>query len=148
MKNWGQAKWSTLLKTYDVKVFSKNGGVIYFLLGDRKYYFGIPSSQIRRKGENAWTTDVMGLLKQDFGKKIPLRTETSKATPPMKYASFGKYVGLEWKKIRDIDENYIYWIIKNVDNEPLKEFLKNEILENESKLYGADLTAYSHDTRC
>lgn len=94
MGNWGQAKWNTLLKTYDVKVFSKNGGVVYFLLGDRKYYFGIPSSQIRRKGESNWTKDVMGLLKEDFGKKIPLRTETSKATPPMKYASFGKYVGV------------------------------------------------------
>lgn len=51
--------------------------------------------------------------------------------------------GLEWEKIREIDENYIYWIIENVDNEPLKEFLKNEILENEINIYGTDITAYS-----
>jgi hypothetical protein len=139
MRDYGQAKWSTLLKTYDVKVFSKNGGVIFFLIGDKKYYFGIPSSQIRRKGESNWTTDVMGLLKQDFGKSIPLRTADTKATPPMKYASFGKYVGLEWETIKEIDENYIYWILQNVDNEPLKDFLEKEILNDESNLYGADL---------
>lgn len=135
MGNYGQARWSTLLKTYDIKVFSKNGGVIYFLLGGNRYYFGIPSSQIRRKNSNKWTDNVMGLLKEDFGKNIPLRTSDKTATPPMKYASFGKYVGSEWEDIKEMDENYIHWVIQNVkENEPLIDFLENEILKGKNKL--------------
>lgn len=42
MGNYGQARWSTLLKTYDIKVFSKNGGVIYFLLGGKDIILEYP----------------------------------------------------------------------------------------------------------
>lgn len=118
-----EMRWSELSKIYDVKVISKNGGVIFFLLGDKRYYFGVPSSQMRRKGENKWTKNVISLFKKDFGKNIPLKGDTADGIP-VEIVKFGKYIGYNWEEVVKIDPQYIKWVLLNIQDEGVKDFLK------------------------
>jgi hypothetical protein len=137
-----EIRWDKLLKTYDIKVLSRNGRVMFFLLGDRRYYYGIPSGQIRRKGESNWTKDVLKMLNKDFNNSIPPKGSTEKGIPPS-IVNFGKYIGWKWKDVISTDPNYIKWLLLNTKNDELKAFLEEETKDivqelNQKKAYSEE----------
>jgi len=123
--------WYKLLAKYDIKPLSRNGGVIFFLLGDRMYYYGMPSKQIRRKGNSIWTKGVVKMLKEDFNNKIPLKGTSEKGVP-IEYVNFGKYIGHLWSAVVTFDLQYIDWVLLNSKDGILNPYLE-ELKANNNK---------------
>lgn len=71
--NNGKSKFEKLKLKYDIVVIEIVNNTICFQLGNKTYYYGIPSQKIRLKGENIWTSKIAEKLKFDFSGDIPNR---------------------------------------------------------------------------
>lgn len=50
--------YNELMEKYNGHLIKRNGNVMHIKIGNIEYYYGVPSQQIRRKGEPNWTTDI------------------------------------------------------------------------------------------
>lgn len=129
---YGQVRWYSLYKKYQITKISENNNLILFSIGDIKYYYGIPSQKIRRKGDKIWSSKIITELKKDFNNNnIPLREIKEEKLSPESPAP-GKYKGHTWYYVLENDPQYVNWFISVTDKEDLKQMLQ-EMVKNDFK---------------
>lgn len=69
----GYVLFNDLYDRYDIIIISNISNTILFSIGNKEYYFGIPSKKIRKKGNSIWTGGIVSFLKKDWNNKIPVR---------------------------------------------------------------------------
>ena len=126
---YGQVRWYNLYKKYEITKISENNNLILFSIGNIKYYYGIPSQKIRRKGNRTWYTKIVTELKKDFNNDIPLRQiyEEEKYIITPESPAPGKYKGHTWLYVLQNDPNYVNWFISVTDKEDLKQMLQEMV---------------------
>jgi hypothetical protein len=58
-------KYNQIMDDYSGVLIKRNGNVMNIKIDDKEYFYGVPSQQIRRKGEANWTKDIELVLKSD-----------------------------------------------------------------------------------
>lgn len=61
----GVVVFNEMMENYNGTLLERNGNVMHILIDNREYYYGIPSQQIREKGDPNWTVNVKELLSKN-----------------------------------------------------------------------------------
>lgn len=129
--NYGLCRWYKLYEKYLITSYVNKNNIILFTIGDKEFYYGIPSQKVRKKGDSKWTGKIVELFKNEFD-ELPIRKEPlvkkDKLTPESEI-TFGKYKGMTYNDLYIKDEGYFIWALENTKDTKIKKLLY-EIFKN------------------